>query len=256
MDEELESNYKCTKCNIDIIKNKHSRKYCESCSVIIASERTAKWNKENPEVRKKRIDKQLEQGKNKNITEKRCITWFADGEPKLSWLVRFSIPHTIALSKNSVRRGKSGCYTPKPTTEAIADVISKTKEVIKDQKVYQTKVWIDLLIQKPHHKGDAINMIDFICDAIKKAIGVDDKWFSIRRLDWEIAKENPKIWIGIGQEINEDCHVCSNCGKINPKSEYTVHRQNKLGVGRICPSCRYTNKKQHFKSLVKSEEIE
>lgn len=100
------------------------------------------------------------------------------------------------------------------------------------------KVWIDILVQKPDHRGDAVNVIDLVCDALKDALPVDDRWFCIRRLDWEIAKENPRLFIGIGQASDQDCQICSYCGQIKELEAFNRSRSRPLGVGRECKDCR------------------
>jgi hypothetical protein len=90
--------------------------------------------------------------------------------------------------------------------------------------VVHNKVWIDILVQKPNHKGDAV----------KDTLPVDDRWFCIRRLDWEIVKDNPRLFVGIGQESDENCQVCSCCGQIKPFLEFNRRKYHRLGIGREC----------------------
>ena len=105
--------------------------------------------------------------------------------------------------------------------------------------IVHNKVWIDILVQKPNHKGDAVNVVDLVCDAVKDAIDrVDDRWFCIRRLDWQIVKGDPRLFVGVGQDSDEDCQVCSYCGQIKPLPEFNAARNQPLGVGRECKACR------------------
>ena len=55
------------------------------------------------------------------------------------------------------------------------------------------------MVYKPRTNIDAINFIDAIADVLKDVIGVDDKWFSIKALDWEHDKVNPRIIVKIYQ---------------------------------------------------------
>ena len=81
-----------------------------------------------------------------------------------------------------------------------------------------------------------------MCDAIKKAIKIDDRWFCIRRLDWEIIKTNPKLYVGVGQTSNEDVRICSYCGRILPLDRFIKDNKNRLGVRRECNECRVAKK--------------
>lgn len=101
----------------------------------------------------------------------------------------------------------------------------------------QNRVWLDILVQKPNQRGDAVNFVDLICDAAKSAIGIDDRWFSIRRLDWQIVKDDPKIYIGIGQEDVPAVQACSSCGRLLPFSEFHKNTRLQNGVSRNCKEC-------------------
>ena len=106
------------------------------------------------------------------------------------------------------------------------------------REFFNNKVWLDVLVQKPNHKGDAVNVLDLVCDAIKEAIGVDDRWFAIRRLDWEIVKDNPRLVLGVSQDSDVDSQLCSYCGQIKPFAAFNRSRHSRLGVGRECVDCR------------------
>jgi len=111
---------------------------------------------------------------------------------------------------------------------------------IKAQPVhfFHNKVWVDIFAEKPDQRsGDAINLLDRVADSIKRAIGVDDRWYSVRRIDWSIVKENPRIYIGMGQVDRWDGQVCSHCGRILSIDNFQRSRGTKLGVGRSCKDC-------------------
>jgi len=70
---------------------------------------------------------------------------------------------------------------------------------LKDEKWKdKAKVYVDIVVFKPNHKSDAINMIDGVCDAIKEVIPVDDRYYGVW-CDWEIDKENPRLEIRVWQ---------------------------------------------------------
>lgn len=81
-------------------------------------------------------------------------------------------------------------------------------------------------------------MLDVICDAVKVGIGVDDRWFCVRRLDWAIVKLNPTITVGVSQSVTEHHRACHLCGAIRPLSSFTLARRGLLGRGRECYDCR------------------
>lgn len=127
---------------------------------------------------------------------------------------------------------------PRESKRKRDEIATSIRIGLKDRHVAHNKVWIDILVQKPNHRGDAINVVDLVCDAVKDAVPVDDRWFCIRRLDWEIVKDDPQLIIGIGQETTEDAQVCSFCGQIKPLDAFNKDKRQSLGVGHECRECR------------------
>jgi hypothetical protein len=167
------------------------------------------------------------------------ITWFADCEPDLKWLVRIAVPFDFAFSKNRVwtMSPKGHVFLRREADIARQHLAFSLRSALAGQLVVQAKLWVDILVQKPNHKGDAINVVDVVCDAIKDATGLDDRWFCIRRLDWEIVKVEPKLYVGIGQEVEEDHRACSYCGRILPLHCF-------VSSDRACYDCRTSPRKR------------
>lgn len=161
--------------------------------------------------------------------------------PEMCQILRFSIPYTTHLLKNHVltmsRRGGRNFVFLRKETRTAQEYISWTVRAA-GLKWKHNKVWIDIYSEKPDHKsGDAINLVDRICDAIKVAIEVDDRWFCIRYVDWTIKKQDPKIYIGISQEDCEDSQVCRFCGGILSFEEFSISRYALHGRSRSCKKC-------------------
>lgn len=159
--------------------------------------------------------------------------------PDLLWALRVAVPFTWAASKNHIYalqqtghrelRAESGLFR--------LAVARRIKSALGDQVVVQNKVWVEIFVQKPNHKGDAINVIHAICDAVKDAVGVDDRWFSIRGVDWQIIKHNPQIFITVGQEEIEDVRACSSCGRLQSLEKFQNNRAAPRGKNRVCLEC-------------------
>lgn len=171
---------------------------------------------------------------------KRAPFWYDNSVPDLIWMLRVTVPFTYAASKNHIyARRRSGHLFLRAESKAKRAEISATiRAGLGDRKVAHNKIWIDILVQKPNHSGDAINVVDLVCDAVKDAVAVDDRWFCIRRLDWQIVKDDPQLIIGLGQETTEDAQVCSCCGQIKPLAAFHRAKDRPLGVGRECRACR------------------
>ncbi|HKZ60548.1 MAG TPA: hypothetical protein VJ547_11995 [Candidatus Thermoplasmatota archaeon] len=102
------------------------------------------------------------------------------------------------------------------------------------------KIWIDLFVQKPSMNTDAVNFVDAVCDALAKVTGVDDRWYSIRSLDWEIVHENPCLYVGFGWEHETEQCSCLACGRL---FEPAKGAGRKVGSRRSCLDCWEAGKK-------------
>lgn len=240
----------CQDCGIEAPKRGATQKYCPPCSERHDLKRKRRWFRENPpspqqaqrirQGAKRRKELSKEAGALANRSDKRSITWYEPEGPNLLWLLRIAVPFSYAASKNHIYAlRKNGHVALRREARQMRQAISSAlRRGLHCVPVKHNKVWIDILVQKPNHKGDAVNVVDLVCDAVEDAVGVDDRWFSIRRLDWEIVKENPKLFVGVGQDSDKDCQICSYCGQIKPLGEFNRNKRNRLGVGRECRECR------------------
>jgi Holliday junction resolvase RusA-like endonuclease len=219
----------CQRCGKETGKNGAMQKYCPECSEIIDTERKAKWAKENPlsrtpeqdkANREKTRSKNIERGIKNNKPTVENIAHFP--EVDLQWLVKIAVPFSYSASKNHLwaTTRKGHVYRRAESNELQQLILLQIKSAMAGKKIYRNKVWLDIFVQKPDHRGDAINVLDLVADAAKEAIGLDDRWFSIRRIDWQIVKENPRMFIGIGQQDLWDAKICSYCGRILPEEKF------------------------------------
>jgi Holliday junction resolvase RusA-like endonuclease len=236
----------CQQCGKAVKKRAAVQKYCEECSQVKDIERKAKWAKSNPLIRtveqnkaikEKTRSRNIERGIANNKLTVENISYFPDVD--LQWLIKIAIPFSYSGSKNHLwaTSNKGHVYRRKESNAVQEQIILMLESAISGKKIYRNKVWIDVFVQKPDHRGDAINFVDLIADAIKVAIGIDDRWFSIRRVDWQIVKENPRIFIGIGQQDLFDAKICSYCGRILPEKNFGKSR-------RECQEC--TSQKKYY----------
>lgn len=158
------------------------------------------------------------------------------------WMVAFKIPYSPAASKNftwSLAAQHGGHVFKRQMARQYQDAVAlKVKAAVKEFEVFENKIWIELFVQKPSHKADAINVVDSICDGIKVGLGLDDRWFCIRQLDWEIAKHNPQIHISIYQRDAFHVRACSHCGRLLALDNFGKKKGARLGVDRVCRECR------------------
>lgn len=245
----FECNILCADCQATVRATSPTQRYCEPCSERRDLQRKRLWAAAHPPVEEQRrksvaalgvkMELAREAGRKSNLESAESIVW-AVAAPDLLWAVRVAVPFSYAVSKNAIYRLLPRGHVclrreARDKRDAIAMLVG---QALAGRRVAHNKVWLDILVQKPNHKGDAVNVVDTVCDAVKRAIPVDDRWFCIRQLDWQIVKDNPQLFIGIGQDSEEDCQVCSFCGLIKPFAAFGCKRSSHLGVDRVCKECR------------------
>ena len=236
----------CQSCGIDTPRRGNVQKYCPECSAERDIERKKLFARANPgrydPVAKKAQRQETHAARRAagmEGSDRRGLDWYAGSEPDLVWSVMISLPFDYAISKNHIWAStRQGHVYLRAEHRKYRDAITlQFRSALRKQTIKQNRVWLDVLVQKPNHKGDAINVLDGVCDALKDAIGLDDRWFSVRRLDWEVVKDDPRIFIRVGQEDVEDVQVCSYCGRMLTMDNFTNNRTAKTGKGRTCRSC-------------------
>jgi hypothetical protein len=151
-------------------------------------------------------------------------------------IVEVSIPFDPAISKNATHRvGKhGGIYLQKPGKTIRNDLIRAIKA--QGGEWYEGRVWLDVIVQKPNHRTDALNVLDAVADAVKEGIGVDDRWYSAT-LRWEMEKDSPMLTVRILQVTREHRRICSTCGVEQGLDAFTRNKSDRLGHGRVCREC-------------------
>ena len=229
----------CSKCGAVAVKRSAMQKYCEPCSTTRDLERKRLWARDHPVPGRTRDRSAVSaKGAAINAGETRLLTdWSA--QPTLNWLVKVKFPFDWSASKNHIFAvRKAGHVALRGESRNYRTALSMMiKAALKGRKVEPNKVWLEIFVQKPNHRGDAANFVDLICDAVKDAIGVDDRWFSIRQLEWQITKTDPHIFLTIGQEDPRAAQVCSPCGRILTLDAFHRNAAAQNGVGRICKEC-------------------
>lgn len=245
----------CQGCQAVVPRSGPTQRYCAECSERRDLMRKRLWAREHPlsqkarqaqvGLRRRREELAKVAGRRINKKRKRSITWDGCSGPYLLWQVSISMPFTYAASKNHLyTMRRSGHVALRRESRTFRDELTlRLRHALAGRTVAHNKLWIDILVQKPDHRGDAVNVVDMVCDAIKGAVPVDDRWFCLRRVDWEIAKHDPQIYLKIGQETDQDCQVCSHCGQIRPFSAFTKRRNARLGIDRVCRICRRHGRK-------------
>lgn len=243
---------KCRRCSKDAPYRGGAQLYCEPCSEVRDLERKQAWHKKNggrqlsPEEKAaraiqnaRRDAERREAGAGRSVTV--SMAWPAEsGEPDMAWIVRVAVPFSYRMSKNAIWASSPRGHTflRKGARQARDLITMAVRAALRERRIAHNRLWLDIFVEKPNHRGDALNVIDLVADAVKDAAGLDDRWFSIRRMDWSVVTNGqPRIFIGIGQESDVDVLVCSYCGRVQPLDRFNKNKSGPLGRARVCREC-------------------
>lgn len=229
----------CEECGKQIVTRWKRQRYCESCGIQRRSLLAGAPRQTKP-LAASRPDVGASCAALSVANSTRSIRGFLDrSPPEYLWRAHLTTPYSLNASKNRrwSNTGNGSVFLSRAVVGYQNALIARVKAALGDQPIWQNKVWIGLLVQKENHRSDAINVIDTICDAIKVAIGLDDRWFCIDRVDWEIVKQDPAIFISIGQTEAEHKIACSHCGQILSLDSFTNNKRGAFGKGRVCSPC-------------------
>lgn len=239
----------CKRCGNETVRRSPFQKYCPACAEIAAKERKLTWQRSHPESRPPAAQVREQARQNRTVIHdtglrisqevRTPIAW--DDDVYLEWCLRVSVPFTQAFSKNHlfVRRIDGGVALSRRSRDARQLITDTIATAIHQSgiTIIQAKLWLDIFVQKPDNKSDAVNVVDLVCDAVKDATHLDDRWYSIRRLDWEVVKVDPVVFIGIGQDTREPVQICSDCGRMLTYEHFRKNSRTPNGIGRECREC-------------------
>ncbi len=236
----------CQDCGNPAKRNASVQRFCPDCSAERDRKRKEKYRKENPnnKVLQRRYadgvrSRYVEKGLKNSESERLSLDSIFPDESRMVWVRRIAIPYSQCLSKNAIwSRGQGGhVFIREQANQAREGLATLVSHSVQGVDVVQNKLWIDIIVQKPNHRSDATNMLVSICDGIKMGLPLDDRWYSVRRLDWQIIKNDPQILIGIGQESDVNLQACSHCGRLLTYEWFWKTKHSLNGIGRACKDC-------------------
>lgn len=112
-----------------------------------------------------------------------------------------SIPYSTKLSKNQSHINIS-VDRRVPTKDYLSclDLLGiLLKQKLGDRQFKKQKIWVSLFVYRKDMRADPVNFVDGVVDGVKKAIGIDDRWYA-GSWDWGIDKKNPRIIVRVSQD--------------------------------------------------------
>ncbi len=161
------------------------------------------------------------------------------------WRVEVTIPFDGLFSKNRVavirkvkrtgRRfvGKSDESRARQNalTLLVRAALNRARaEVVVD------RLFLTIEVFKTDHRTDAVNVLDIVCDAVRDASGLDDRWFEVEGLRWEIVPKRPTLRVIAWQEDESMPRACGACERDLEHSAFGAGRGPR-GRAWFCREC-------------------
>ena len=113
--------------------------------------------------------------------------------------VSFELHPDNFCSKNEKFAGRYNKHLSRKYFNRMIRLVSYLRENKKITFHDKEKVLVKVMVFRHNFRSDPINLSEFINDAVKKAIDVDDRYFS-ESIDWEVDKIRPRVILTIKQE--------------------------------------------------------
>jgi len=90
-----------------------------------------------------------------NAKSKMSLVWDGQSGPDLLWQVGIAIPFRYAASKNHIyaMRWKGHVALRRDARSMRDEITLRLREALAGRRVAHNKIWLDILVQKPNHKG-------------------------------------------------------------------------------------------------------
>lgn len=142
----------------------------------------------------------------------------------LAWCATAVVPYDAGWSKNGMWITRKGTQLRGLSTKAQrhrAQLAMVLRPQAPTSVIRQNRIWLALHVAKPHHRADALNVLDLVADAVQDATGLDDRWCAVAGITWDIDPRDPRIEIAVGQaEGDENVVACSLCGLLLPVERF------------------------------------
>lgn len=168
----------------------------------------------------------------------------------LLWRVTASVPFDWKWSKNRMwtHIGVGGKRKLAEHARARRDSLAlllRAELRREEYRVANNKLLFGIHVAMPNHRGDALNCIDLVADAIEDATGLNDRWFEMDSLTWSIDRANPSLEVWIGQTSAVDLQACGGaCGELLTL-EHFGKGSNRLGKTTVCRACQAIQRRRN-----------
>ncbi len=122
--------------------------------------------------------------------------------PELAWRVHASVPLDWGWADNRIWAARYHSYGRRLTDEAEVRrgaLAAAMITALHGRRVVVAPLWLRIHCLIPNHRGDAINVLKLAADAVQVATGLDDRWYHLSGLSWELMPDKPELRVWVGQ---------------------------------------------------------
>jgi len=160
----------------------------------------------------------------------------------LAWTVAVVLRYDAGWSKNRIwQNDPRGGHGRHLTTWARArrdELAGILRPELARVPLVHHRLWLWLHVSKPDHRSDALNCLDLVADAVQEAAGLDDRWFGLGHLGWDVRPGHGVLRLWCGQEAGAvDSNICGRCGDILPLHAFNRNAGARTGRASTCREC-------------------
>ena len=159
----------------------------------------------------------------------------------LAWSVAVAISYDAGWSENRMWRNDStgpGRHLTPWARVRRSELVEVLRPELAAVSIVHHRLWLWLHVSKPDHRGDALNAIKLVSDAVQEAAGLDDRWFGLGHLGWDVRPGRGVLRLWCGQEAGAvDSNVCGRCGDVLPLHAFNRNKGARLGRAATCREC-------------------
>lgn len=162
-----------------------------------------------------------------------------------AWRVAVDIPFDGGFSKNRIavirkskRTGRRFVGKSKGSRARQTSLATIVRAAINREGVVVAKdrLGLTIAVRKSDHRADAVNVLDLVCDAVRDATGLDDRWFEVDALRWTITTGPPMLRVEIRQDAEAPLRPCAQCQRLSLPGDF-AKGSGPRGRAWVCRAC-------------------
>lgn len=164
--------------------------------------------------------------------------------PEVEWIGAAEVPVVdwAAWSKNRTWRqnavGRGPPVRLSPAAVRARRDLSRLVRASLRRWPRHDRLWVAVDVVRGDLRGDPANCLDGVLDAVRDAVGRDDRHFAVWSLSWSLDPRDARLRVWVGEQLGPAGGLtCSRCGLLLPPDEFGRRRGSRTGRAARCRKC-------------------